>query len=102
MNATSIQLIELPHSLAEEVVEELVNPDYATRTHGTRSCHNAGCRGPLCTKFNRDRSRKVYRKNNPETSRKRVGARDPVLDSFLDAVIEAHAQDKEQKERLSA
>lgn len=102
MDAVVEELTELPAKLADEIVDEITDEQFTSRTHGTRSCHNAGCRGPLCTKFNRDRSRELYRKNNPDVTRLRAGSRDPALDGFLDAVIEAHVSDKEEKEKLSA
>lgn len=40
-----------------EIDEELQATDYIRRTHGTLSCYNAGCKGPLCRYANSLRGR---------------------------------------------
>lgn len=80
-------------NLVLEILDELNNPRYASRTHGRRACVNAGCKGPLCRKFTRDRMRELYREQNPNPSRKR-GPADPEVDQFLETVIRAHASSK--------
>lgn len=71
---------------------ELTDYDYRGRTHGTRSCVNAGCKGPLCSKYNRDRSRELYARRFPAEAAR--GPRNPELDELLDEIIEAHKDSK--------
>ncbi len=90
----------LPNWLAEEIVNEITDPKYQNRTHGTRSCHNAGCTGPLCKKFNKDRQREWYRKQNPLKAHPRPGSKDPALDKFLDEVIAVHVTERRARTAL--
>lgn len=78
-------IMELPQYLQSEVLAELTDETFSTRTHGTRSCHNAGCRGPLCAKVNRDVSRDKYRAKNPV---RRVRRTEPSeIDLSLNRII---------------
>lgn len=64
------ELIDLlPEELAAEVTREILDVNFSTRTHGTRSCRNAGCAGPLCKKAARDAARDNYRAKNALTRR---------------------------------
>lgn len=87
----------LPNDMMIEVVDELTSVEFASRTHGTRSCHNAGCRGPLCRKFNRDRSRKEYRKKNPAARTR--NAKDTEVDQILNLII--HIQKEKAEDGLA-
>lgn len=80
--------------LARAIADEINDPAYAGRTHGRRGCVNAGCKGPLCRKFNRDRQRILYQQSNPIAKRRRGVTSDPELDLFLDELIEAHANQR--------
>lgn len=39
--------------LTNDIILELEDPDFATRTHGARRTHVEGCRGPLCREAER-------------------------------------------------
>lgn len=82
----------IPNWFAKEIADELINPEFINRTHGTKSGLNAGCCGPLCRKFNRDRSRAIYERANPDQIRSRPGPEDPERDAFLDTLITAHIE----------
>lgn len=47
-------------TLEQEVQEEVTNPLFITKRHGTHGCYRAGCRGPLCKREVR-RIRRRYR-----------------------------------------
>ena len=66
--------------LEEAIERELNDPRWINRTHGTLSCHNAGCRGELCKM-----RRRVY-------TRKQDGAKieNSPLDLYLLDKIEEH------------
>lgn len=76
--------------ILEAVAEELADEEFVNRTHGRRSGVNAGCTGPLCQKFNRDRARAQYRDTNPQAQRVRKGSRTQVLDEFLEMITVSH------------
>lgn len=80
----------------EAIANELADENYLNRTHGRRSGVNAGCTGPLCQKFNRDRSRELYRKNNPQVRRIRRGSRTTQLDEFLEMITASHVELRER------
>lgn len=82
--------------ILEAIAAELADEDYANRTHGRRSGVNAGCTGPLCQKFNRDRARNLYRKNNPQVRRIRRGSRTSELDEFLEMITTSHVELRER------
>lgn len=86
----------LSNWFAEEIANELADPTYANRTHGTRSCVNAGCKGPLCSKYHRDRMREIYRKKHPDQKAQRPGPEDPERDAFLAEIIAAHIESRKQ------
>lgn len=44
--------------IPQEVLDELDDPEYATRSHYSRSTYALGCHGPLCTRAERDRGRR--------------------------------------------
>lgn len=46
-------LTELPR-IWREVCTEILDQDFKTRSHLNRKTYEVGCRGPLCTKANRD------------------------------------------------
>lgn len=59
-NGLSIEeILELPGM--EDVKEELEDPRFASRTHGSRATYALKCHGPLCGKSERDRARRRNR-----------------------------------------
>lgn len=72
----------------EDVRNELNDPKYATRRHGSRATAALGCNGPLCKRAERIRSRrrnelrakKAGRSYNP--SRERLYDRDDLLEAI--------------------
>lgn len=80
----------MDEELAQAIIAELLDPEYSNRKHGKRSCANAGCGGPLCSKATRDHVRNLYYARNPNPKRPRRGATNPELDALLDRVMELH------------
>ena len=74
--------------LISKIVDELTDPEYEGRTHGRRTTHKAGCKGPLCLKSERDRSNRRRQQANPE---RRPRSQSVELDAFLETVIKALA-----------
>ena len=82
------------NTLEQEVKEEVDNPLFITKRHGTRACYRAGCRGPLCK-----RSERIIRR------RYRDAAREPYqnsLDQLLLPLQEQHNQEFKSREKASA
>lgn len=42
--------------MTEDIRAELLDPEYASRTHGSRSTYADGCHGPLCREAERIRA----------------------------------------------
>jgi len=88
---------ELNNEENGDILDELKDPEFATRTHGKRSTHSAGCHGPLCRKAERDASHQRYRRRRQAEGAvvtsfppSEVRARD----AFLGRVIEWHQDTK--------
>lgn len=45
-------------NIPDEVLAELEDPEYSTRSHYSRATYALGCNGPLCKRAERDRGRK--------------------------------------------
>ena len=43
--------------LPDDIREELLDPEFTSRSHYSRSTYALGCHGPLCRKAERDRGR---------------------------------------------
>lgn len=82
--------------LMGQILFELTDERFSTRTHHRRKLYDDGCKGPLCRKAERDRSRQRYRRGNPGGNRNR---RRSLLD---DAVLEyvADKYDDRNKKQL--
>lgn len=52
--------------LWRELIVELLDEEYANRTHGSSRTYDAGCRGPMCKKSVRERSRRRNQVNASE------------------------------------
>lgn len=79
--------------LDQAIEAELNDPRWRNRTHGTLSCHNAGCRGELCKM-----RRRVY-------TRKQDGAKvkNSPLDLYLlDKIREHHAARSAERNAVEA
>ena len=87
-----MRLEELP----DDVREELSHPDYASRSHYSRSTYALGCHGPLCRKAERDRGRGRNERRAKEDGREYrpnldVRVEDDVL---LDRIIAWHKKER--------
>ena len=75
----------------KDVVEELDDPRFANRQHGSRATAALGCRGTLCRKAERDRSRRRNEQRAIRSGRQFVGGvREYDRDDLLDAIIRWH------------
>lgn len=76
-----------------DILAELNDPNFATRTHGKRATHSKGCHGPLCRKQERDNTRERHARKQ-KSKGKIVVPRDPgparERDEFLQRVIDWH------------
>lgn len=98
------QVLALPGM--EDICEELDNPNYLTRKHGSRATAALGCNGPLCRKAERDRQRE-RNERRAELAGREYNPRDRLWDrdELLEAVIDWHVQRLQEgrdKERESA
>lgn len=76
--------------LIGQVLFELSDEMYRNRTHNSRKLYDEGCKGPLCLKAERDRSRKRYQKGNPGASRNR--RKSQIDDAVLNYICEQYRQ----------
>ncbi len=85
------QILVLFADQLADVLEELNDPRYANRQHGSRATSALGCNGPLCKKAERDRSR---RRNHARAARQgrmyKEGPRMYDRDDLMDAIIRWH------------
>lgn len=72
-----------------EVMAELSDPSFATRTHGKRSTRNAGCTGPLCKKALRDEARTIQRRihSRQRNNKSKLQELDPLLVQFKEYAL---------------
>jgi hypothetical protein len=76
--------------LIGQILFELSDETYRDRTHNRRKLYDEGCKGPLCLKAERDRSRKRYQKGNPGASRNR--RKSQIDDAVLNYICEQYMQ----------
>lgn len=81
--------------LMGQILFELTDERFKARTHHRRKLYDEGCKGPLCRKAERDRSRRRYQRGNPGGNRNR---RRSLLD---DAVLEYVADKYDTRNRKS-
>lgn len=79
--------------LDRKIRAELSDPHFPEYHHGRPIGYNTGCRGPLCTKSQRDRIRDYY------PARKPRGAFDPMLEQYLETKLEELRQKYGTKKR---
>lgn len=65
-------------NLPEDVIAELEDERFNTRTHGKRATAGVGCNGPLCRKAERDAAHEKYSRKRQRAGKPpaRVGLRD--------------------------
>ena len=75
-----------------DVREELADPRFGGRSHGSRATYAKNCHGPLCSKVERDRGRLRNEARAERAGRNyRVsGQREYDRDDLLDAIIVWH------------
>lgn len=83
--------------IISQVLFELSDGRFIGRTHHRRKLYNQDCRGPLCRKAERDRSRERYRTAHAESASRRQNKR---ASTFDDQVLEFVA--KKYDARLEA
>lgn len=77
----------------KDIKDELNDPRYANRKHGSRATYAKGCDGPLCSKAERDRSRARNERRAKDAGRDYVpGRRISDRDVLLEAVEEWHSK----------
>lgn len=78
-----------------DVKNELADPNFASRRHGSRATYALGCRGPLCRKKERDRARIRNKTRAQAQHREYVESvnRKYDRDELLDALFIWHVQE---------
>lgn len=99
-----MNLSEIP----QDVIIELCDLEFGTRTHGTRACYAKGCRGPLCRKAERDRQA-VRRKLAAEAAGREYSPYGPHpirdRDELLERVLVWHRESRglaEEEDEMEA
>lgn len=64
--------------LWRELIVEILDADYQSRTHGNRRTYDVGCHGPMCSKAVREHGRK---RTGTEPS-ERYKQLDPIIDHW--------------------
>lgn len=70
---------DVTQELWNKVILELLNADWTGRTHHNRRTYDAGCKGPLCAKAQREHSR---RRSQTTTPSEKYRFMDAALDYF--------------------
>ena len=74
-----------------DVIEEVDDPRFGNRQHGSRATFALGCHGPLCRKVERDRSRRRNETRALKSGRSySQGAREYDRDDLLNAILKWH------------
>lgn len=80
-----------------EILFELTDERFAGRTHMSRKTYDDDCRGPLCRKMERDRSRKRYQRGNPSSTRnRRKSALDDAVLTYAWKKYEEYTNNRDQ------
>lgn len=95
-------LSESMQALVQEVANELVDPDFPDRKHYNRSLYFEGCRGPLCTKAERDRAAARYRRRNPDRKPRAKSTWVLLREKYLEEVIRVLGLRTEEQARTLA
>lgn len=85
------------NDLVKAVAAELVDPEFPDRKHYSRSLYFDGCRGPLCTKAERDRAAARYRRRNPDRKPMRRTNWQLLREKYLEEVIKVLGLRSEQQ-----
>lgn len=64
--------------LWDEICREVCDAEYANRTHGNRRTYDAGCKGPKCSKAQREHGRRRTSTNPSE----KYQYLDPIIDAW--------------------
>jgi hypothetical protein len=87
----------LRDQIRAEVLEELSGP-FGNRTHYSKSTYSAGCRGPMCRKAERDKTKerqeKVYRKSGLPYRPQRDTEENCMRDDILNQMIYVHRAER--------
>lgn len=83
--------------LVQAVANELVDPNYPDRKHYSRSLYFEGCRGPLCTKAERDRAAARYQRRNPDRKPMRRNEWQILREKYLEEVVKVLGLRTEQQ-----
>lgn len=94
--------LELEKEENKDILEELMDPEYASRQHYSRATYAEGCHGPLCRKAERDRGRQRNEERAHaagRTYRPNENTRDAKRDGLLLFVIEWHLNHPDEVQR---
>lgn len=72
------------HDILVAANNELLDPAWSHRKHGSRKTYVVGCRGPLCTKAQRDYGRQYQRDTRGHTRIRRSALRQ--FDDLIDEI----------------
>jgi hypothetical protein len=88
--------------LAQAVADELSNEQFFGQKHYDRNTYFNGCRGPLCTKSERDRAAKKYAERNPNRKVRPRRPEDIARDAYLDTVLSIYKPNPKPEVEASA
>lgn len=102
MWADIITVLENPDN--SDILDELCEEKFISRTHGVRSTYAQGCRGPLCRKSERDRGRERHAKRMKARGRNvrpLPMTDEQERDELLDYVMSWHKDARSQNLKLA-
>jgi hypothetical protein len=88
-----------------DILSEVLDLTYINRSHATRSTYAKGCRGPLCTKAERDRGRERHATRQAKKGKKVTTfppTKEQARDEFLNKVIAWHKLVRSEPLQVSA
>lgn len=87
-------MLDRLQTLGNEIMDELLDPEYDTRTHGGTGTYAAGCKGPLCTKADRDASAAKYRRKVDREVKEYAPRKSAHPEEWLAEVIAWHKEER--------
>jgi hypothetical protein len=81
-------------NIAQEVMDEILDPEFDEMTHGNKHSYSAGCRGPLCRKAERDACARRYRARADREVKDYAPRRKAYPEEWLQEMIDWHRAER--------
>jgi|SRR6188768_3636146 len=82
--------------LASAVMDEILDPEFDTFTHGNKGTSYRGCKGPLCRKAERDSCAARYRKRVGRDVKEYAPRESAYPEEWLQEIIDWHRAERKK------